>query len=156
MNVIEAEAALDAQPILVGRPVLAGDVEKLVVLDVISELAADAAIRADAIDGAISLGGKDIALVHQRRWHQRTGGTGLHAFATSDASRSAHRIVKVEHDFLAVTATGHADHIVDLDFAAGAHTQVAMDAGIEIDRHRWMRPVWCRRCVARKPSLLDV
>src|SRR6266550_9119525 len=144
MNVIEAEAALDTEPVLIGRPVLAGDIEQLVVFDVIGELTANAAIRTHAVDRPVGFGGKDIALVDQRRWHQRTGRTGLHAFATGDTSRSAHRIVKIEHDFLAVTATGHADHIVDLDFTAGADTQIALDAGIEIDRHRRVRPVWRR------------
>src|SRR5262249_2673104 len=45
-HVVEAEAALDAEPVLVRRPVAAGDVEQLVVLDVVGELAADAAIGA--------------------------------------------------------------------------------------------------------------
>src|SRR5437868_10484206 len=147
MNVVETEAALDTEPVLIGRSVLARDVEKLVVFDVIGELAADAAIRTNAVDRPIGFSGKDIALVDQRRWHQRAGGTGLHAFATGDASRSAHRIVKIKYDFLAVTTAGHADHIVDLDFTAGADTQIAMDAGIEIDRHRRMRSVRRRRCV---------
>src|SRR5437764_10773614 len=111
MNVVEAEAALDTEPVLIGRSVLAGDIEKLVIFNVVGELAADAAIRTHAVDRPIGFGGKDIALVDQRRWHQRAGGTGLHAFTTGDASRSAHRIVKIENDFLAVTATGHPDHI---------------------------------------------
>src|SRR5206468_498954 len=46
-HIVEAEAALDAEPLLVGRAVLALDGDDLVVLDLISELAADAAIRAD-------------------------------------------------------------------------------------------------------------
>src|SRR5262249_5037027 len=29
----------------------------------------------------------------------------------------------------------HADHVVDLDLAAGADAQIALDAGVEIDRH---------------------
>src|SRR6266702_3563432 len=156
MHVVEAEAALDAEPVLVGWAVLAGDVEKLVVFDVIGELTADTTIRTHAVDRPVGFSRKDIALVHQRRWHQRTGGTGLHAFATGDASRSAHRIVKVEHDFLAVTATGHADHIVDLDFAAGAHTQVAMNAGVEIDRHRRVRTIRLRRFTAWKTARRDL
>ena len=52
-DIVEAEAALDAQPVLVGRAVAAGDVEELVVLDLVGELAADAAIGADAVDLAV-------------------------------------------------------------------------------------------------------
>ena len=64
-DVVEAEAALDAQPVLVGRAVLAGDVEQLVVLDVVGELAADAAIGADAVDRAVGhvRGGAHVVLV---------------------------------------------------------------------------------------------
>ena len=40
-----------------------------------------------------------------------------------------------------MTAAGHADDVVDLDFAAGAHAQITLDAGVEIDRHRWMRTI---------------
>ena len=50
VDVVEAEAALDAQPVVVGGPVAAVDVEDLVVLDVHRGLAADAAIGAQRVD----------------------------------------------------------------------------------------------------------
>ena len=49
VHVVEAEAALHAKPVLVGRAVLAFDGDDLVVLDLVGELAADAAIRAHAV-----------------------------------------------------------------------------------------------------------
>src|SRR4028119_1201482 len=42
--------------------------------------------------------------------------------------RGAHRIVEVEDDLLDVAAQGHADDVVDLDLAAGADAQAAVDA----------------------------
>src|SRR6185437_7350727 len=72
---------------------------------------------------------------HRRR-HQRPGRAGLHAFAAGDAGRSAHRVVEIEHDLLEMAAAGHADDVVDLDLAAGANAEIALDAGIEVDRHR--------------------
>ena len=156
VHVIEAEAALDAEPVLVGRAVLAGDVEQLVVLDVIGELAADAAIGADAVDLAVGLAGENVVGVDQRRRHQRAGRAGLHAFAAGDAGRSAHRIVEVEHDLFAVAAAGHADHVVDLHFAAGADAESALDAGVEIDRHRHVAAVRRGRLAARKAALLEL
>ena len=51
VDVVEAEAALDAQAVFVGRAVAAIDVEDLVVLDVHRGLAADAAVGAERIDG---------------------------------------------------------------------------------------------------------
>ena len=141
VHVVEAEAALDAKPVRVRRTVLAGDSDDLVVLDLVGELAADAAVRADAVDRAVRLAFVDIVLVDHGRRHQRAGRAGLHAFAAGDAGRVAHRIVEIEHDLLEMAAAGHADHVVDLDLAAGADAEIALDAGVEIDRHRDMATV---------------
>src|SRR6185312_13318658 len=135
VHVVEAEAALDAEPVLVGRAVLAGDGDDLVVLDLIGELAADAAIGTDTVDGAVGLAFVDVVLVDHRRRHQGAGRAGLHALATGNAGRLPHRIVEIEHDLLGVAAAGHADDVVDLHFAAGADAEIALNAGVEIDRH---------------------
>src|SRR5262249_35920903 len=50
VHVVEAETSLDAQAILVGRAILAADEKQLVILDMVGELAADAAVRTDAVD----------------------------------------------------------------------------------------------------------
>ena len=50
VDVVEAEAALDAQAVVVGRSIAAIDVKDLVVLDVHRGLAADAAIGAKRVD----------------------------------------------------------------------------------------------------------
>ena len=57
---------------------------------------------------------------------------------------AAHRIVEVEHDLFEMAAAGHADDVVDLDLAAGADAEIALDAGVEIDRHRDMAAVRLR------------
>ena len=49
MDVVEAEAALDAEPVVVGRAVAALGVDHLVILDLIGDLAADAAKRAERV-----------------------------------------------------------------------------------------------------------
>ena len=144
VHIVEAEPPLDAQPVLVGRTVPAGHIEQLVVLDVIGELAADPAIGAHGIDFAIRIGAADVVVVHQGRRHQCAGRAGLHAFAAGHAGAGAHRIVEVEHDLFGVAAARHADHVVDLDLAAGAHAEIALDAGIEIDRHGGVAAVGTR------------
>ena len=156
VHVVEAEAALDAEPIFVGRPVLAGHVKELVVLDVVSELAADAAIGANAVDRAVGLAGEDVVFVHQGRRHQCAGRAGLHAFAAGNAGRSAHRIVEVEHDLFTMAAAGHADDVVDLHFAAGANAEIALDAGIEIDRHRHVAAIRRRRRTPWEAALFEL
>src|SRR5205814_573456 len=113
-------------------PILALDCDDAVVLDPEDQLAADAAIGADALDLAVGGIGVGAILVDQAGRHQRAGGTGLHAFPTGDAGRTPHRVVEIEHDLLVIAAPRHADHIVDLDLAAGAHAQIAVDASVEL------------------------
>src|ERR1700730_3826730 len=141
VDVVEAEAALDAKPILVRRAVVAGDVEELVVLDLIGELAADATIGANAIHAPVGKFGAHVRRVHHRRRHQRAGGTGLHALAAGHARGDAHGGVEVEHDLLVDAAAGHADYVVDLHLAASTHTEIAVDAGIEVHGHCGMAAV---------------
>jgi hypothetical protein len=144
VHVVEAETAFDAKPVLVRRAVAAVDIEQRVVLDLVGELAADAAIRADAVDLAVGLGGEHVLVVDQCRRHQRAGRAGLDAFAAGDAGRLPHWVSKIEHDLFAMAAPGHADDVVHLHFAAGADAERALDAGVEIDRHGGVAAVGLR------------
>ncbi len=47
-----------------------------------------------------------------------------------------------------IAARRHADHVVDLDLAAGADAEIALDAGVELHRHRRMAAVGRRRAHA--------
>src|SRR5262249_15081151 len=155
-DIVETEATFNAEPVLVRRPVAATDMEELVVLDMVGELAAHPAVGAHAVHLPIRELGAYIRLVEQRRGHQRTGRAGLHALAASDAGRFPHRIVEIEHNLFAVAAAGHADDVVDLHLAAGAYAKIALDTGVEIDRHRRMAAVGDGCGVARKPARHDV
>ena len=129
----------------------------LLVLDLIAELAANAAIGTDRVNLAVDLAGAVLGdRIDDRFRHQRAGRAGLHAFAAGDASRTAHWIVEIEHRPRADAAERHADHVIDLDFAAGAHAQPAIDAGIEIDRHGGVGQVGLDDVVGRKARGLDV
>ena len=141
VDIVEAEPALDAEPVVVGRAVLALDRDDAVVLDLVGQLAADAAIGADAVDLAVGSVGVDAVGVDQGRRHQRAGRAGLDALAAGDAGAVAHRVVEIEDDLFVVAAGRHADHVVDLDLAAGAHAEIALDAGVELHRHRRMAAV---------------
>ncbi len=58
-DVVETEAALDAQPVAVGGAVAAVDVKQLVVADVVGELAADPAVGAERLHMAVGGPGVD-------------------------------------------------------------------------------------------------
>src|ERR1700738_2846415 len=91
MHIVEAKAALHAQPVLIGGAVSAADIKELVVLDMIAELAPDAAIGANAVHLAIRKGGPHIGFVDKARGPQRAGRARLYAFAAGAAGRSTHR-----------------------------------------------------------------
>ena len=144
-DVVEAEAALDAQPVLVGRAVATGDVADLVVLDVVGDLAADAAVGADALDLAIDLGwplarastiAAGIRAPVGQAWTHSPQATQVDGPIGSSWSNTI---------LACGVAVRHADHVIDLDLAAGAHAEIAVDAGVQIDRHRRVAEVGRRR-----------
>ena len=146
IGVIEAEAALHAQAVLVGRAVAAFYEEDATVLDVVGELAAHATVGTHRIHLVIGAGRVAAAKrVGHAGGHQRTGGTGLHAFPAGHAGAVAERVVEVEHDLRCRAAVGETDHVVDLHLAAGLNTQPACDACIQIHADRWMRGIRRRR-----------
>ena len=155
VRIIEAEAALDAEPVVIGRPVLALDRDNTVLADLIGQLTADPAIGTDAVDLPVGGVGIDAVGIDQGRRHQRAGRAGLHAFAAGDAGAVAHRVVEIEDDLFMVATRRHTDHVVDLDFAAGADAEIALDAGVELHRHRRMAAVGRRRRVAREAAVRD-
>ena len=74
-RVVKPEATLHAQTIMVGRPVAAFHIDNLVVLEVVGQLAADAAIGADRVDLFISRDTVPHAVfVNQGGGHQGPGG----------------------------------------------------------------------------------
>src|SRR5437764_1700406 len=141
MDVVETEAALDAEAVVIGRAVAAFGIDHLFVLDLIGDLTADAAERAKRIDLPVGIRDAGLFLIQHYRGHQRAGRAGLHAFAAGDAGRFTHRIVEVENDLVTVIAIGHPDHVIDLDLSARALAQPALNAGIEVDAHRRMAGV---------------
>ena len=136
-DVVETEAALDAQALLVRRPVPPVDGRDAVtVVDPVRDLAPDPAVGADALDLPEGKPPVRPRLVHERRLHERPRRTRLHALAAGDAGALAHRIVEIEDDARPVPPVGHADDVVHLHLAARPHAQVALDTGVEGDLHR--------------------
>ena len=147
VDIVEAEAAFDAKPAFVGGTITALDAADAPTCDGVGHLAANTAIGADAVNL--------FSLTRRLRRQQRACRTGLNAFATGDASRVPHGIGHVEDDAGAGTASRHADDVVDLNLAAGAHTAGAVNTGVEIDCYGRVAVVG-RRCVAdRKAAFHD-
>src|SRR5579863_10104733 len=141
VDIVETEAALDAKAALVRGTAASSDRENLVVPHLIGQLATDAAIGTNAIDLAIMLRGRRTIVIDPRRRQKRAGRAGLHAFAASNAGAVAHRVVEIEDDLGIGAAQRHADNVIDLHLAAGANAEIALDAGIEMHRHRWVRAI---------------
>src|SRR5690606_12110668 len=137
-DVIEAEAPFDTKPIFVGRTVTTVDIENPVAFDVHLGLAANTAVRTNRVDGFLLERNALARRIEQVGLHQRAGRAGLYALAARNAGRVPHALVEVEHRLGVEAAIGHADDIVHLHLAAGAHAQAALDARVEIDRYRRM------------------
>ena len=152
-DVVEAEPALDAQAAAIGRPVAAPDRHEGVVLDLIVDLAAHAAIGAHAGHLGEGLTLVHAGGIHHRRGGQGAGGTSLHALAASHASAVAHGVVKVEDDLGVAAAVGHADDVVHLHLAAGPDAQGTVDAGVERHPHGRMAGVGARGLTGREPAV---
>jgi hypothetical protein len=150
VRVVEAVAALDAQPAhgWPGRRALRRD--DAVVLDVVGELAAHAAERAHRID---------LLVGHRQRRaaprNQRAGRAGLHTLAAGHAGGRTHRVVHVEDDLRVRAAKGQADDVVDLFVTAGAQAAGALDAGVQVDGDRRVRQsgTACVRCFKTRRGL---
>ena len=124
---------------MIGRTVAAVHTDDQVVLDVVSQLATDAAKRAHGIDFFVDHLGADLGF-----GHQRAGRAGLHALAASHTRAVAHGVVQVKHDFTVRAAHGVAHHVIDLLFTAGAHAAVALDTSVKVHRHGGVRHVSLR------------
>ena len=156
-DVVEAEAAFDAQPVLVGRAVAPGHVADLVVLDLVGDLAADAAVRADALDprGRPRDGRRPASSTIEDGISAPVGQACTHSPQATQVL-GPHRVVHVEHDLGVVVAKRHADDVVDLDLAAGAHAEVAVDAGVQMHRHRRVAAIGRRGRALRKARAAHV
>ena len=154
-DIVEAESPLDTEPVAIGRAVAALDLEQPVVLDVVGELAADPAIRAQAVDHALGRFRLRTVCGDDARRQQRAGRAGLDALAAADAGAVSHRVVEIEDDLGACAAMGHTDDVVDLDLTAGPDAERARDAGIEIDRHCRVAAIGGGRALGLEPALGD-
>ena len=148
VDIVKAKAAFDAEPPFVRRAVDALDVLDLVVLHLQRNLATHAAEGADALNLAVVIRAiTHLLLIHHRGRHQRPRRAGLNAFTTGHTGRCAHGIVDVKHRVGIMPAPGHANHVVDLHFAASAYAKVALDTRIKVDPHRDMAIVQQRNAV---------
>ena len=133
-RIVKTKAAFDAQAAMVGRAVATIYADDDIVFDVVSQQATDAAKRTHRIYFFVHH-----LRAHLRLGHQRARGAGLHTFAASNTAAVAHWIVQIKDDFTVRAAHSVADDIVHLFFAASTHAAIALDASIQIHRHRGVR-----------------
>ena len=147
-DVVEAEAALDAEPVSFAGPSTPSTQAMRSSLDLVGDLAADAAVGADrahlAVEGGAvaALGarrarsppsarrsGRPARTRRRRRRSRRPSGRRCRRRSRSPRPRPAMPITSF-----------------DLHLAAGADAEVAVDAGVEVDPHRHVAVVEQRHC----------
>ena len=136
VDVVIAKAAFDAEAAFVGGAIDALNVFHLVVFDLDRDLASHTAEGADAFHLAVIIGAvAHLIFIDHGGWHERTCWAGLNAFPAGHTGAVTHRVGEIEGRVSVMATTGHADHVVDLHFAAGADAETALDAGIQVDAH---------------------
>ena len=153
MHVIEAKAAFNAQAVMICGPIASFNVEQFIVLDIVGQLAPDPAVGTDRFN--FSVRSNPALRSSDRGRKQGTGWAGLNAFAAGDTGAIAHWVVEIENDLRLRTPMRHPNHVIDLNVAACADTQCAVDAGIQVDRHRRVRKVRIRRTLRRETAVID-
>ena len=126
MGYNETKAAFDTETAFVCRAVDALDMFDHAILDLERDLAANAAEGADAFSlGIIILAVANLFLIHDGCRHQGAGWAGLNAFAAGHTRGLTHGVRDIKDRIGIMAAAGHSDHVIDLNFAAGADTEVA-------------------------------
>ena len=141
---------------MVGWTVNPFRIDDLFVFNLIADLTTDSAEGAQRINLSIRIDNASLVLIEEHRRHKCSGWASLHAFAAGDAARFPHGIVEVEHDFRVMVAVGHANHIIDLNFAAPAQAEAALDAGIKIDAHGRMTGIANPACRRGEAAFCDL
>ena len=136
VGVVKAETAFHAQAAVVGRAIAPVHTDNFVVFHVVGQQASHAAKRADRVDLFVHQ-----LRAHLRFGHQRPGRASLHALAAGHTAAVTHGISQVKHNRAVAAAQGVTDHVVDLLLTAGANATVALDAGVQVDRHGRVRQV---------------
>ena len=139
VDIVEAEPAFDAETPFICGAIDALDIFHLAVFDLQRHLTSDTAEGANALDLFVEIRPvADLVFIDNARRHQRASGAGLHTFATCHAGALPHRVVEIKDRIAVLPPACHADHVIDLHLAAGPNAEAALDARVQIDRHRHM------------------
>ncbi len=137
VDIVKPKTPFDAQTSFIGRAVDSFDILHFAVLDLERHLTSHAAERTDAFDLFVKIRAVTLLGVIQHGGrHQGASRAGLHAFTAGHASTRTHRVGQVKHRVGIMPTPCHANHVIDLHFAAGAHAEATGNAGIQIYPHR--------------------
>ena len=136
LYVVKSKTTFDTETIVIGGTVSPLHTHNAIVFHVVSEQATHTAEGAHGVN----------FFVHHLRaqlrlGHQRACGASLHTFATRHATAAAHVILQIKHNLTVRTAMRIAYDIVHLLFTTCSHTTIALNTGIQVDRHGWMRNI---------------
>ena len=137
VNIIKAKTPFYAQAALVGGTIDALNEFHFIVFNLQADLTTNTAKRANTFDFLIKIGAiPNLLLINNSRGHEGTRGAGLDAFTTGHTRAVAHWVSHIERWVGVMATSGHADHIIDLNFSARAHAQTTLNTSIKVDGHR--------------------
>ena len=136
VNIVKSKAAFDAEATFIRGPVDPFDIFNAISFDLKADLTAHTAERADAFDLMIKIFAvSNLVFIGDCCWQQCASGAGLHAFTAGDATAFTHWVRHIKGWIGIMPPPRHSNDVIDLNLAARAHAQAALNTGIEIDRH---------------------
>ena len=134
MDVVKTKAALHAQTTVISWAITTIHAHNLFILNVIGDLATNAAEWTNGIYFSVNSLGTNMGF-----WHQRTGRASLYTLTTGNTGTQTHRVTEIKYDLAMSTAHCIADDIIHLLFSASSNATIALNTGVQVHCHCWMR-----------------
>ena len=134
VNIVKSEPAFDAEASFIGRAIDPFDIFYAIAFDLEADLTAHTAEGADALDFMIKIFAvSDLVFIGDCGWQECACGAGLYAFSAGHAAAFTHGVCHIKGRIGIMPPARHADDVIDLNFAAGAHAEAALNTGVKID-----------------------
>ena len=141
IDIVKPVAAFNTKTAFIGWPITAINRDDFIVLNRISQLTANPAIRANTIDCPIRGDGQVLIFIKHSFRHQRPCWAGLDTFPATHTGALSHIIPQIKDDMRISTTASKTNHVIDLNFTAGTDAKVTLNASIHIHRNGRVRGI---------------
>ena len=136
LDIVKSKPTFDAEAPLICGAIDPFDIFNAIPFDLEADLTAHPAEGADAFDFMIKIFAvADLVFIGDGGRQECSCRAGLHAFTAGHTAAFTHGVCHIKGWIGIMTPARHADNVIDLNLAASAHAEAALNTGIEIDGH---------------------